>query len=369
MKLTSLVSAAVLALGVVALPTPSDDQTQSAQPPDINDKRLQDQIIRAHNWMRGPHCAQRLTWDDGLAQAALAGTKACGKTLDHYDLGTNLAGQGPPPANREDYYYITWNIIAHSWGTEEEAKYDYNHPGFSEDTGHFTQVVWRDTSRVGCAWNICPSDTPFNARFYCGYHNAGNISPFYPQNVWPRVCAPFPEVGGRSVDTSPASPAPEQEEVNKLKIRAALAMAQDVWTHSAAEDNTENKEPGQEEVNKLKIRAAHAMPQDVWTHSAAKDETVSPDVAPLEEANKLKIRAAHAMPQDVWTHSAAKDEIDVWTHSAAKDEIVSPDIAPLDETNKLTIRAALPVAQDVWTHSAAKDGTVSPNGVDSAPVV
>ncbi|KAF2817141.1 PR-1-like protein [Mytilinidion resinicola] len=204
MKLVSLISAAALALGVVALPAPSDEQTQWANPPDINNARFQDQVLRAHNWMRGPHCAQRLYWDDDLAQKALAGVQSCTPVMQHYDIGTNLAGYGPAGDDPEQYYYDTWNIIAYSWGTDEEAKYDYNHPGFSDATGHFTQVVWRDSSRVGCAWNVCPADVAYQVRFYCGYRNPGNVAPFYPDNVWPRVCPPFPEFTRRAIDTSPA---------------------------------------------------------------------------------------------------------------------------------------------------------------------
>ena len=35
-------------------------------------------------------------------------------------------------------------------------KYSYIFPGFSKKTGHFTQVVWKDTTKVGMA--IAKSD-------------------------------------------------------------------------------------------------------------------------------------------------------------------------------------------------------------------
>lgn len=31
----------------------------------------------------------------------------------------------------------------------EEAAYNYSAPGFSDTTGHFTQVVWNNTKQVG----------------------------------------------------------------------------------------------------------------------------------------------------------------------------------------------------------------------------
>ena len=33
--------------------------------------------------------------------------------------------------------------------------YDYSNPGFSETTGHFTQVVWVSTTALGCAMVDC----------------------------------------------------------------------------------------------------------------------------------------------------------------------------------------------------------------------
>ena len=33
----------------------------------------------------------------------------------------------------------------------EVGQYDYRNPGFSLQTGHFTQVVWASTTELGCA--------------------------------------------------------------------------------------------------------------------------------------------------------------------------------------------------------------------------
>lgn len=32
--------------------------------------------------------------------------------------------------------------------------YNFNAPGFAENTGHFTQLIWRDTAKIGCAANL-----------------------------------------------------------------------------------------------------------------------------------------------------------------------------------------------------------------------
>lgn len=57
---------------------------------------------------------------------------------------------------------------------DEVKQYNFARQGFSAATGHFTQLVWKDTSRVGCAVNpncsyrtyICQYSPPGG----CGLH-------------------------------------------------------------------------------------------------------------------------------------------------------------------------------------------------------
>jgi hypothetical protein len=39
----------------------------------------------------------------------------------------------------------------------EVQYYSWSNPGFSQNTGHFTQVVWKSTSQLGCAVQACGS--------------------------------------------------------------------------------------------------------------------------------------------------------------------------------------------------------------------
>jgi hypothetical protein len=50
------------------------------------------------------------------------------------------------------YPNATANVDA--WALERQ-EYSWSDPGFDEETGHFTQLVWRNTTSVGCGRTNC----------------------------------------------------------------------------------------------------------------------------------------------------------------------------------------------------------------------
>jgi hypothetical protein len=64
---------------------------------------------------------------------------------------------------------------------QEERQWTYG-SSFSSATGHFTQVVWKNTRQVGCAVSNCSG-----RRFVtCSYYPAGNVIGQFNSNVGPR---------------------------------------------------------------------------------------------------------------------------------------------------------------------------------------
>jgi len=52
--------------------------------------------------------------------------------------------------------------VVDAWA-DESALYNFNNPGFSEATGHFTQVVWKAPMSVGCDRLDCDGE---NSKYF-----------------------------------------------------------------------------------------------------------------------------------------------------------------------------------------------------------
>ncbi|MBO3459874.1 CAP family protein [Aetokthonos hydrillicola Thurmond2011] len=71
----------------------------------------------------------------------------------------------------------------------EITNYDYNNPTFSSATGHFTQVVWKNTTTLGCGYAEgakTVNGITYNAYYtVCRYSPAGNVLGEFEDNVLP----------------------------------------------------------------------------------------------------------------------------------------------------------------------------------------
>jgi len=118
-----------------------------------------------------------LTWSNDLASKAQQWANGCvfkhsGGTLGPF--GENLA------AGTGDSYDIT--AAVQSW-TNEVSEYDPNNP----QPSHFTQVVWKASTQVGCAEQLCSgifaASFGLAKYFVCEYSPQGNVIGAFAQNV------------------------------------------------------------------------------------------------------------------------------------------------------------------------------------------
>nr|CAB3262305.1 uncharacterized protein LOC100179406 [Phallusia mammillata] len=124
-----------------------------------SESTVEAQCLGAHNFFRCLHGSPPLNYDLKLANQArryaihLAESGKPGdKGMEHSkkgvdrgnDVGENLAWRWAV----NNRYNVSQAIS--DWYTGE-MQYDFDKPGFSNTTGHFTQLVWKDTQSVGCA--------------------------------------------------------------------------------------------------------------------------------------------------------------------------------------------------------------------------
>ncbi|KAH6682561.1 extracellular SCP domain-containing protein Pry1 [Halenospora varia] len=137
---------------------------------------FRDTILNAHNFYRDQHSAQRLVWGDTLRASAQSWANGCvwahSKTPG---AGENIA-----------LGYASTTDVVDAWGLERTL-YDYNNPVFGHDTGHFTQVVWKGTTAVGCARTYCPNTYPGGVFVVCQYKAPGNFAGRFADNVGRQV--------------------------------------------------------------------------------------------------------------------------------------------------------------------------------------
>jgi hypothetical protein len=121
-----------------------------------------------------------LSWS--AAAAAVAQDWASGCAFAHNpDRGADGTPRGENIAASSVGHWQTLGGVVQAWGSEWSA-YDHaaNTCAAGQQCGHYTQLVWRDTSRVGCARATCTVNSPFGADFptweffVCDYEPPGN---------------------------------------------------------------------------------------------------------------------------------------------------------------------------------------------------
>lgn len=167
MKIGRIASTAVLAATAPLLGASLDRETHV-------DARL----LAAHNRERAAMGVPALEWDAGLAADAGDWARALAETNS---FAHSRANPTDPDVQGENL----WAGTRGAWAPEEmvglwiSEKRDYragvfpavSRSGKLERVGHYTQVIWRDTRRVGCA--IASTDS--EDILVCRYSTGGNV--------------------------------------------------------------------------------------------------------------------------------------------------------------------------------------------------
>ena len=216
-----------------------------------------DAILNVTNARRAQHDVGPLTWDTSLAASALNDVgKTCNFTHSRGSYGQNLAAGylDPDVAQLADEWYA-WEACAYNY--EPNALNDFH------KTGHFTQVIWKGATKMGCALvstaDVCKGRGIKNAgsrtesMLICNY-DRGNSANGYALNVVkpivPLSCksttAVLPAIGKESpkVQVAQAQESPKvqvatlQESILKATNdrRAQHGVAPLTWNMTLAND-------------------------------------------------------------------------------------------------------------------------------------
>jgi len=139
-----------------------------AQGPNVTEEEKK-MILERHAFWRDDVGLGPLEWSDEMAVLADDWAKK---------LANNNCGFKHRPNNKfgENLFYgtagyYTAGDAVDAWG-EEKADYNYakNKCKPNKMCGHYTQIVWKTTTKVGCAKSICNG----NVIWVCNYDPPGN---------------------------------------------------------------------------------------------------------------------------------------------------------------------------------------------------
>jgi len=158
-------------------------------------------MLDAHNLHRSNHSAPALEWNSTLAAIAQKIGQSCvydhQMEVDGVGYGQNIAA-GIDSDNADivitDLFYNQEYELYNNFGKDVgDELYDNFHAW-----GHLTQILWKDSTSVGCATVSCPnglantgSDVP-PVFTVCNYNCPGNYRDGYKNNVLPPIDNPLP---------------------------------------------------------------------------------------------------------------------------------------------------------------------------------
>ncbi|KAG9259012.1 CAP domain-containing protein [Emericellopsis atlantica] len=176
--------------------TAEPEPTTAPAPEEPSTDSYEGVMLKQHNVHRSNHSAPALSWDSTLAGYAKTIAEGCVFAHDMNQgsggYGQNLASWGTTDSMDGLKNKMAASAVTEQWYNGEVNAWTFygmdNPPSNSPLTawGHFTQVVWKSTTKVGCYTASCPAGTVLqypSLYTVCNYDPPGNYGGEYADNV------------------------------------------------------------------------------------------------------------------------------------------------------------------------------------------
>eukprot|EP00798_Chlamydomonas_sp_ICE-L_P019549 gene19549-26231_t len=211
-------------------------------------------VIDKVNGLRSLHNAQPVKWSQQLASVSFdwANHMAQSNKFAHSDtdMGENLAAFYGNNTGSDGTPFVLRAV--ESW-YNESLVYNFNKPGYQNDTGHFTQLVWNASNAIGAAVGRAMDGTIY---VVMNFMPAGNVGGIFGTNVFATSDIPIVIANAASKHkklSSPSSKMSHAELLKRVNIQRMNMIVDNVSNdpdmNCAYDDNkrlpplTENDEP------------------------------------------------------------------------------------------------------------------------------
>ncbi|CAF2083199.1 unnamed protein product [Rotaria magnacalcarata] len=162
-----------------------EDNHEDSTTNDDGSNNWQQEALEAHNEFRARHGVPPMVLDEDISRKAqayadyLAANNLFHHSGDRGGLGENLyTKSSSQPLKNESLC----KLATESW-YDEIKEYDFDNPGSTSGTGHFTQVIWKESTNLGVGVGF--GNNGKRVVVVCQYDPAGNVMKQFEENVPP----------------------------------------------------------------------------------------------------------------------------------------------------------------------------------------
>ena len=142
-------------------------------------EKIRSEILDNHNYHRKMHQVDPLTRSAEIEAVAQVYSEHLASINSMQHSGNKKYGENLYYCWASNGICVTGDKASEIWYSEV-SKYDYSNPEFSSGTGHFTQLVWKGSSQIGCG-AACNAQN--NCYVTCNYYPPGNYKGDFANNV------------------------------------------------------------------------------------------------------------------------------------------------------------------------------------------